>query len=630
MRKAGRARQKVHEPAGDEENMRREGLPSHGSRPEAMTRLGAWTHAFRPELVVAAVALLLRTFYLWEMRSSPVFRNSFGDGLVYDAWARGIAAGDWLGKGVFYQAPLYPYFLAAVHALFGPGLLAVRLAQILIGTASCVFMVQAGRRFFTPKIGLVAGLLLAFYPSAIFFDGLIQKSVLDVFFMTLLLVVMGSIHREDRPGLWFGFGLVLGGLLQTRENALVLLGVALFWLGVRQRPRPRAGLARAILLLAGWALVVLPFGVRNLVVGGEFHLTTSQFGPNLYIGNNPAADGRYSPLRPGGGDSFRERNDNTELAEQALGRSLSPGEVSRYWTGRALDFITGHPGRWLALMARKWLMFWNREEIPDTDDQESYGNWSVILRALNRLFNFGVLLPLAAAGIFLTRRRWRELWILYATVLLYAGSVVLFIVLSRFRYPIVPILALFAAAGVVFSQAEFSRRGWRRLFPAAGVALLAAVIVNVPIVSKRTGNARAVMQNNLGGAAWNTNHNAEEAAAYFQEAIRLSPAFAEPHKNLGIVLQMTGRWEEAMVWYRKALTIQPDDPNVLEGLGMCASNLGLSGEALDWFRRALALNPRLAAAHYGMGLNLKKKGLRAEANLHFAEAARLDPSYAGR
>ena len=51
--------------------------------------------------------------------------------------------------------------------------------------------------------------------------------------------------------------------------------------------------------LGGAALVLLPVGLRNLAVGGEFHLTKSQFGPNFYIGNGPQADGGYVALREG-------------------------------------------------------------------------------------------------------------------------------------------------------------------------------------------------------------------------------------------------------------------------------------------------------------------------------------------
>jgi Flp pilus assembly protein TadD len=564
------------------------------------------------------------------MRGSPVFRYSFGDALAYETWARAIVAGDWLGKDIFYQAPLYPYFLALVHALFGPSLTPVRIVQLVLGTASCIFLVIAGTRFFDRKTGLLAGFLLALYPSAIFFDGLVGKSVLDLFFVTLLLAIMGGLHQEDRPKRWFAAGLVLGGLLLTRENSLVLLCALLLWLVIRKRANARAAAVSAALLLSGWALVVLPVGVRNYAMGGEFHLTTSQFGPNLYIGNNPAADGLYRPLRPGGGDASRERRDNTELAELALGRSLTPGEVSRYWTGRALDFVKESPVRWLALMGRKWLIFWNREEVADTDDQASYGRWSVVLRVLDTLFHFGVLFPLAAAGVFLTRHQWRKLWILYLAVVLYAGSVVLFIVLSRFRFPIVPVLVLFAAAGCVIAYQEGSRHGLRRLLAPAAAAVIAAVIANLPVVPERNREAGAVLQNNIGGAVWNTERIAGAAIPYFLESIRIGPTYAEPYKNLGTVLRVTGRWKEAMTWYDKARALRADDARNYEGLGICAYNLGRVSEAQGWFREALKLNPGLADAHYGLASSLEKLGRREEAQPHFSEAARLDPAYVGR
>lgn len=49
-----------------------------------------------------------------------------GDAIEYDAWAQRIAAGDWIGSEVFYQAPLYPYCLGVLFALAGHGLHAVR------------------------------------------------------------------------------------------------------------------------------------------------------------------------------------------------------------------------------------------------------------------------------------------------------------------------------------------------------------------------------------------------------------------------------------------------------------------------------------------------------------------------
>ena len=117
---------------------------------------------------------------------------------MYDQWARDIAQGNWFGTGVFYQTPLYPYFLAGIYGLFGHSLTIVRLIQAVGGAAACVLVALAGRAFFSRKVGLIAGALLAGYAPALFFDGLIQKAALDLFFMALLLFLLGRLRSEAR------------------------------------------------------------------------------------------------------------------------------------------------------------------------------------------------------------------------------------------------------------------------------------------------------------------------------------------------------------------------------------------------------------------------------------------------
>ena len=61
-----------------------------------------------------------------------------GDSRSYDLWAQEIARGHWLGDRVFYQAPLYPYFLATLYWLFGHHLFMIRVVQIILGATSCL------------------------------------------------------------------------------------------------------------------------------------------------------------------------------------------------------------------------------------------------------------------------------------------------------------------------------------------------------------------------------------------------------------------------------------------------------------------------------------------------------------
>jgi len=56
---------------------------------------------------IFAIAFAVRLAQVWHIRSSPFFDTLLRDARGYDAWAQQIAGGDWIGQGVFYQAPLY-------------------------------------------------------------------------------------------------------------------------------------------------------------------------------------------------------------------------------------------------------------------------------------------------------------------------------------------------------------------------------------------------------------------------------------------------------------------------------------------------------------------------------------------
>jgi hypothetical protein len=72
---------------------------------------------------IFGVALVVRLVHVWQLRRSPFFSVLMGDSRGYDEWARRIAGGEWIGKDVFYQAPLYPYMLGVIYAIAGRHLL---------------------------------------------------------------------------------------------------------------------------------------------------------------------------------------------------------------------------------------------------------------------------------------------------------------------------------------------------------------------------------------------------------------------------------------------------------------------------------------------------------------------------
>ena len=575
----------------------------------------------RIALAIFGLALAVRLVHVWQLRSAPFFDLAMGDAQSYHAWGLEIAGGDWMGGETFYQAPLYPYFLGLVYTLFGPSLLAVRLCQIVLGSAACALLAIAGRRLFSKEAGIVAGLMLAVYAPAIFLDGLIQKTALGLFLLCLFLALLARLVTEPgRPRAWLWPGVVLGALVLTRENALVFAAVLLGWLVV-SRHTGRRHLARAGALTLGLALVLVPVAARNQAVGGEFLLTTAQFGPNFYIGNNPDADGTYRPLVPGRGDPRFERRDATQIAEREVGAPLTPGEVSSYWTGRALEYVRTQPGDWLRLTGRKVMLTLNGSEVADTEDQLSHADWSVPLRLAGYVWHFGLLAPLGVAGICLTWGRRRQLRPFHLMLAAYAASVVLFAVMGRYRHPLAPLLMLFAAAGTaaVWEMVKHRKRtGWTRQTAWAGATAAGLLVVcNWPVLSMS--DMRAITALNL-GTELQAEGRLDEAVEQYRQVLALTPDDALAHSNLGTALAAQGRLDEAVGHYERALALAPGDADAHSNLGNALLSLGRADEGVASLRRALDVDPGSAEAHAALGIALHDGGDLDDAIVHLRRA----------
>ena len=590
-----------------------------------------------------AVALAVRLIHVWQIRNAPFFAVLIGDARGYDEWAERIAGGDWVGRDVFYQAPLYPYFLGLIYAVAGHSLLIVRLCQAVVGAAACALLGLAARRLFSEREGAIAGLALALYAPAMFFDSLIQKSVLDVLFICLMLwIAAGILQHPGNRRSWLWLGLATGGLALTRENALVFVVVIVAWAflgpwGVRLKrdPTGRAGVRplsdpgsasrRTAPFLLGLAIVLLPVAIRNYAVGGGFYLTTSQLGPNFFIGNNLRADGTYRSLRSGRGAPEFERQDATELAEQASGRRLTPAEVSRYWTDQALEFITSQPGAWLRLLGRKLALLLNASEMIDTESQETYAEWSWPVWLGGWIGHFGVLVPLTLFGAWILWPERRRLSLFYAMVAGYAASLLLFYVFARYRFPLVPLLMLFASAGVV-AVPRFARTG--SLVQKMGVyaALVAAIVVtNWPLVP--AGFPQAVTENNL-GMALQAEGRLDDATGHYQRAIAFRDDYTPAYNNIGLVLRAKGRSDEAIRTFERAIAARPGYPDSYYNLGFELQARGEHEKAIERFREYIRLNQDVAnviPANNLTGLSLFALGRLDEAAATFRLSLAREP-----
>jgi Tfp pilus assembly protein PilF len=351
-------------------------------------------------------------------------------------------------------------------------------------------------------------------------------------------------------------------------------------------------------------------------------------GSNFYVGNHRGADGGYTPMRAGRGDARFERDDMRRLAEDAGRRPLSPAEVSRYWMARAWDDIRSAPAEWGRLLLWKWFLTWNRIELVDAEAFHTHARESPPLALLGGVLHFGVLLPLAVAGVWWTRRAWRRLWVLHAMALTFAGSVTLFYVFARYRYPLVPIAALFAGAGLEGFWHRLrtpSSRDGREIAIAVALVIASAVFANWPTPQRYDDDA--ITWYNAGTALLDAGR-VDDARALLERARSADPRFPETYNNLGRAWLALGDVEAARRQLERGIELAPDHAILHLNLAAAVARQGDAARTRQLLERAIALDPLLAAAYGPLAELELRDGDAALAFAHLRRAVELTPESA--
>jgi 4-amino-4-deoxy-L-arabinose transferase-like glycosyltransferase len=240
--------------------------------------------------VLAALAVGL-CFRLWLAAAFPY---EAGDTPLYEALARnldahGAYALEIEGRPVpvNVRMPGYPAFLAACHALFGPGFRPVRVAQAVIDTLTCLLAGALATLLASPgkkRRAFLAGLWLAAlcpftanYVAAVLAESPGAFWNTGSFALLLLGVRRLQAHEAGDRGAWLallGSGLSAGvGCYFRPETPLVLAAAAVVLPWLWWRPRDwRRLLGTGCALGLGLGLALAPWAARNVAALGRFEV----------------------------------------------------------------------------------------------------------------------------------------------------------------------------------------------------------------------------------------------------------------------------------------------------------------------------------------------------------------------
>jgi len=389
----------------------------------------------RKTALIFFLALFLRGALIFIWHQTGHGHHISDDGTGYYDLAQNLITGNGFssyGKATTHRPPLYPFFIAFFMKLQAPFPLGIQMGQAVLGALSCVILFLLGEQVFDERVGLTASLIQSVDYASVREVVATMPEILFVFFLLASFYSLERGAREGR-GRWFGAaGIFVGLSLLTRETLLLFIPVIIFWMMRLDRPW-KLRLGGVGVFLVALSLTLAPWIVRNSLVVGKPVLVTTRAGHTFYLANNPRTTGGRT-----GGDWDYLHDTSFPVGDPNL-PPFESLEANRYLFSQGWNFIQTQPRSFLRLMGRKIVNMWRPYQADSP----------LVAKGATALTYLPVMI-LGLTGIFLTRKRWRELF-LFHSILLYIFSLhAVLIAIIRYRYPAMPIFSLFAAFALVW------------------------------------------------------------------------------------------------------------------------------------------------------------------------------------
>ncbi|MCR9140600.1 MAG: glycosyltransferase family 39 protein, partial [Alphaproteobacteria bacterium] len=296
----------------------------------------------RSVVAIIFVGMLLRIIWALYVPVEPVSDSKAYATFALNIWQHGVYG--WTpDEPTAYWAVGTSALTAASFFLLGNTFVGVVFLNLLTGLAILVLTWGLGVRFFGERSAFWAVVLVAFWPNMIFFTSILSS---ELYFMAL---TMGGLffwsNTAGRPWLNLLLAALIWGLACYIRPVILLFPVAMVIAALSQGWQATLFAAiKAAVCVILIILIVSPWTARNETVIGKAYLVSSNFGTNLWMGNNPESDGGYTPLP-------------SEVS------GMSEVEREEYLGQKAKDYILENPRRFAITVGKRLIDLHSRETI---------------------------------------------------------------------------------------------------------------------------------------------------------------------------------------------------------------------------------------------------------------------------
>jgi 4-amino-4-deoxy-L-arabinose transferase-like glycosyltransferase len=426
-------------------------------------------------------AVIVASIYIY---SSPEFpsKECFNlDGVDYDTIALNLFLGNGYchikGVPTSFRPPLYPLFLASIYSIFGYDHTPVKYIQAILHGFTAMLTFVIGFYCFGRITGLLAASYISVYEPFLYINTLILSEPLFITLtlLTLYFVIM-ILNRGEKSiyAVLLGFISGIATLCRTAlaPFILILFPLLLFIkkltdkkIDLKQYGKIVSNnswlslLKKYLLTLVIFFITLSPWAIRNYNVHGRFLITDTHGGwvfwqkliPFHNFGNN--LDNAYKKAQEKGLENtkseelfrwvFEDNLFGVEATYYLMNREY-PGNnipkdeimINDFYYSKASEYMKEHPFLTMLNIFKNGVKFYS--PIISTEGFENnYSYW------YSFIFIFGII------GLICSFPLWRQSLPLYFVIMNFTTIVSLSMSHDRFRYPIDPIISIFAAFGII-------------------------------------------------------------------------------------------------------------------------------------------------------------------------------------
>ena len=198
---------------------------------------------------LALIAAVLTVYRIWVIGHLGI--DLYVDEAYYWGWSQNL---DW---GYFSKPPVIATLIAGSTALFGNGLIAIKLPSLLLYPATALALYALGCRMYSPKVGFWAGLSFMSMPLVAALGLFVSTDAPLLLCWTLALLFLLRALDKGRWGAWLACGAMIGVGLMSKYTMAAFLPSALLLIALDPkkrhwllRPQPWLAVLLAVAILS--------------------------------------------------------------------------------------------------------------------------------------------------------------------------------------------------------------------------------------------------------------------------------------------------------------------------------------------------------------------------------------------